>query len=41
MIFKCGCGGVEFRWEGDDGQGGRKARDEMWVHVEGEEEGGI
>ena len=22
--------GVEFRWEGDDGKGGRKVRDEMW-----------
>ena len=22
--------GVEFRWEGDDGKGGRKARYEMW-----------
>ena len=46
MISKCGFGGLEFRLEGDDGKGGRKARDEMWfmlgagtrvVHVEGEE----
>ncbi len=22
--------GVEFTWEGDDGKGGRRARDEMW-----------
>ena len=29
MISKFG-GGIESKWEGDHGKGGRRARDEMW-----------
>ena len=27
--------GLEFRWDGDDGKGGRRESDEMWFMLRG------